>query len=218
MIDSEPRAGRLQKKFFVSLLIVGIVPGVAALLVTYLYSTRSLERSIGSSFQEIARSTAIRIANAVDTEIDRAQQLAGLPMVIRRPVELANQRYAGKGESEIRRLLALDSAEWRSAAARSSRSQYLEEWVGQGTHYIRIVATDRHGAVVASTDPTVPYLNADDEWWQEVVEDDPASAYVGPLRLDPQLNDYAFQVAVAILGPDQWNRSGRSCSSSDARC
>jgi signal transduction histidine kinase len=204
MIEPEPRAGRLQKKFFISLLIAGIVPGVAALLATYLYSTRSLERSIGSSFQEIARSTAIRIANAVDTEIDRAQQLAGLPMVIRRPVELANQRYAGKGESEIRRLLALDGTAWSSASSsQSSRSGYLADWVGQGTHYVRVVVTDRRGAVVASTDPTVPYLNASEEWWQEVVEDDPASAYVGSLRLDPQLNDYAFKVAVAILGPDR---------------
>ena len=100
------RAGGLQKKFFISLLIVGILPGVAALFATYLYSTHSLKHSIGSSFQEIARSTAIRIAAAVDAEIDHAVQLASIPLVIRQTVETANRHYAGKSETEVGRLLA----------------------------------------------------------------------------------------------------------------
>ena len=105
-MEQHSRRGGLQRKFFISLLIVGILPGVAALIATYLYSTDSLKHSIGSSFQEIARSTAIRIATAVDTEIDRALQLASLPMVVRQKVELANQRYRGKSETEVRTLLA----------------------------------------------------------------------------------------------------------------
>ena len=51
MMTHLPRTGGLQKKFFVALLIAGIVPGIVALVATYLYSTNSLKHSIGSSFQ-----------------------------------------------------------------------------------------------------------------------------------------------------------------------
>ena len=68
------RRGGLQRKFFFTLLLVGILPGIAALVATYLYSTHSLKHSIGSGFQEIARSAALRLASTVDSEIDRAER------------------------------------------------------------------------------------------------------------------------------------------------
>src|SRR5579885_1560467 len=107
-----PRTGGLQKKFFVALLIVGTLPGVVALTATYLYSISSLKHSIGSGFQEIARSTAIRIAAAVDQEIDRAERLALVPVLVRGVVQTANQRYAGKSDGEVRRILADGETAW----------------------------------------------------------------------------------------------------------
>jgi hypothetical protein len=73
------RTGGLQRKFFVALLIVGIVPGMVALWATYRSSTATLKQAIGEGFQEIARSTSIRLATAVDNEIDRAIRLALVP-------------------------------------------------------------------------------------------------------------------------------------------
>src|SRR5579885_1396198 len=110
-----PRTGGLQKKFFVALLIVGTLPGVVALTATYLYSISSLKRSIGSGFQEIARSTAIRIAAAVDQEVDRAVRLARVPLLIRRVVDATNRQYAGRSEAEVRMLLAARAAAHRKA-------------------------------------------------------------------------------------------------------
>lgn len=206
------RSGGLQKKFFIALLIVGIVPGIAALIAIYLYSTYSLKHSIGSSFQEIARSTAIRIAAAVDTEIDRAVQLASLPLVVRHMIESANRRYAGKSDAEVRRLLAAEQAAWNASdqgrptggsAYSAQTTAYLKDWVSRWGYYVRVVIADRRGAVVASTDPRAPYLNDHQEWWQEAMEEGLDSAYVSSLRLDPQLNDYVFEVAVPIPGADR---------------
>mgnify|MGYP003376411062 CR=1 FL=1 len=41
------RTGGLQRKFFVALLIVGIVPGMVALWATYRSSTATLKQAIG---------------------------------------------------------------------------------------------------------------------------------------------------------------------------
>lgn len=202
------RAGGLQKKFFIALLIAGIVPGIVALVATYLYSTHSLTHTIGSSFQEIARSTALRISTTVDMEIDRAVQLAATPVVIRQIVERANQFYAGKSEAEVNRLLAQGPTPQRLAHLNSgplSLAQmiaYLESWAHKNSDYVRVVIADNRGATIASTDPQAPYLNADQTWWQEAVEGDVDTAYVSSLRLDPALNDYVFEIAVPIPSED----------------
>lgn len=208
MMTHPPRTGRLQKKFFVALLIVGIVPGIVALVATYLYSTTSLKRSIGSSFQEIARSTAIRISDAVDTEIDRAMQMAAAPVLVRRIVELSNQRYVGKSDEEIEQLLREGYSPQLLKQLNSGRLpvaqtvHYLMDWAHDERHYVRVIVADNHGALVASNDLHAPYLNGHETWWQEAIDNGFDTAYVSSLHLDPQLNDYVFEIAVPIAGAD----------------
>lgn len=203
-----PRTGGLQKKFFVALLIVGIVPGIVALVATYLYSTNSLKHSIGSSFQEIARSTAIRISGAVDMEIDRAMQLAAAPVLVRRIVELSNQRYVGKTDDEIQQLLREGYSPRLLAQLNGGRLpvvqtiNYLIDWAHDEGHYVRVIVADNHGALVASNDVHAPYLNGQETWWQEAFDNGFDTAYVSSLHLDPQLNDYVFEISVPISGDD----------------
>ncbi len=207
-MDQHPRSGGLQKKFFISLLIVGMVPGIVALIATYLYSTDSLKHSIGNGFQEIARSTAIRIAASVDTEIDRARRLASVPVLIRQMVQKANRDYAGKKEAEVIGLLQAKEARWRKLgpgglpSERAETTTFLKNWTREAGHYVRVVITDRRGALVASSDPETPFLYAKVEWWQETALGDSTTAYVSSLHLDPLLNEYVFEVAVPIPGED----------------
>jgi len=151
------RPGGLQKQLFVALLIVGIVPGVAALFATYLYSKTSLEQSIGSGFQEIARSTAIRIAAAVDGEIDRAERLAIVPIHVQKVLEAANRQYEGRRESDVQRLLTQAAAAWPrhirvgGPVSRAVSTAYLKAWAGKSDYYLRVTVADRRGAVIVST-------------------------------------------------------------------
>ncbi|WP_447977546.1 ATP-binding protein [Candidatus Nitrospira bockiana] len=207
-MEHSPRTGGLQRKFFIALLIAGIVPGIVALIATYLYSTESLKHSIGSSFQEIARSTSIRIAAAVDMEIDRAVQLAATPVVVQRIVELANQRYAGKTEAEIEALLkegptpSLLAQLDQGPLPLSQAVRYLEEWARKDGHYVRVVLADSRGALVASNDPHAQFMNEDETWWEEAFDNGAGVAYVSSLHLDPDLNEYVFEVSVPVPGQD----------------
>ena len=197
-------AGGLQKKFFFSLLVVGIVPGIAALIATYLYSTAALKEAIGEGFQEIARSTAIRLASAVDDEIDRAVRLALVPVHIKQRVAASNARYRERNESSIRRLLSEGEANWALRANQGDESslvlttRYLEEWAQQAGYTVRVMVADQQGALVVSTDRRTQYLQTDQTWWKEAMNSAPNSAYVSSLLLDPQLNDYVFEVSVPV--------------------
>jgi signal transduction histidine kinase len=199
----EQHRSRLQTKFFVALLIVGILPGVAALIATYLYSTESLKHSIGNGFQEIARSTSIRIAGALDMEIDRAERLALVPVHIRRAVEQANRRFAGKTDKDIQALLTAEQTAWLAARSKGiapplpDTTAYLNEWVREIDYYVRVVIADAHGALVAASDAQTPYLHGEQEWWQEAFEE--SVPYVSSIRFDLPLNDYVFEVAVPIF-------------------
>ncbi len=184
-MDRPPRTGTLQTKFFVALLIVGILPGVAALWATYRYSTESLKQAIGNGFQEIARSTAIRIAAAVDTEIDRAVRLALVPTQVRQAIEAANRPDAGATD--------------RAARGRPRTAAYLQEWAGESGYYLRVVLADARGAVVAATGADTPARVTDREWWREAMAAGAGTAYVSSLQFDPEVNDYLFDVAVPVL-------------------
>lgn len=201
------RRGGLQRKFFFTLLLVGILPGIAALVATYLYSTHSLKHSIGSGFQEIARSAALRLAATVDTEIDRAERLALVPVHIWHNVDTANRRYEGKTRDEIRSLLErMPMAENRRrnkgiSGSHEETVEYLRQWVAKTRYYIGVTVTDREGVTVASSDPDAPLLNRDQLWWQEIM-DGGGAAYVSSLKWDGAFQDYVLDVAAAILSRD----------------
>ncbi len=185
------RTGGLQRKFFVALLIVGIVPGMAALWATYHSSTASLKQAIGEGFQEIARSTSIRLAGAVDDEIDRAGRLA---------ISVANQQAQGLSDrSDRSQTETARSHPAHRPLTKPVTAGYLEEWAHESRHYLRVTIADHRGLVIASTDPGLSPQQADQTWWREAMHAPAGTAYVSTVTLDPAINDAIFHVAVPIV-------------------
>ena len=186
------RTGRLQRKFFFALLIVGIVPGMVALWATYHSSTATLKQAIGEGFQEIARSTAIRLATAVDDEIDRAAHLAAtLASQHTRDTATAN---AGSARSQG------PPPRNRQLAPGSITPGLLDTWASESRHYARVTVADGQGLVIASTDPLLTARQDDQTWWREAMRGKPGTAYVSNVASDPRNNDAVFHIAVPILG------------------
>lgn len=193
------RTGGLQRKFFVALLIVGIVPGMVALWATYRSSTAALKQAIGEGFQEIARSTSIRLATAVDNEIDRAIRLALVPLHVRQPVVLANHQAVATADKTHHQPSPAHSKSNSPPAVDQDTTGYLDEWARESRHYVRVTIADRQGQVVASTDPRLPSQQTGEVWWREAIQAAPGTSYVSNVTFDPQVNDMVFHVAVPIL-------------------
>lgn len=152
------------------------MPGSAALWATYLFSTASLKQAIGEGFQEIARSTAIRLA-AVDNEIDRAIRLALVPLHVRQPVILANRRERGSFDpARPRPSPDPQQRDHAAHAAVASIVRYLEEWARESGHYVRVTIADQQGRVVASTDPLLPLQQTDQVWGREAMRAVPGTS------------------------------------------
>jgi signal transduction histidine kinase len=189
------RTGGLQRKLFFALLIVGIVPGMVALWATYRSSTAALKQAIGEGFQEIARSTSIRLAAAVDNEIDRASRLA---MMFARQSAPGTTNNAKHSPSPT-----VHRKHSNLPASGATTARYLEEWARESRHYIRVTIADHQGLVYASTDPLLPPDQADQTWWREAMHAPSGTAYVSNVVQDPDLNDAVFHVAVPIFDDTQ---------------
>ncbi|MBI3815043.1 MAG: HAMP domain-containing protein [Nitrospinae bacterium] len=68
----------IKRKIVLSMIIVGIIPGAAAIMLTYSGGTRALKNSIGVNFQEIAREASDRIAMTIIDEIKRGEDIASV--------------------------------------------------------------------------------------------------------------------------------------------
>ncbi|MBS0157521.1 MAG: hypothetical protein JSS26_02920 [Nitrospira sp.] len=186
------RTGRLQRTFFIALLIVGILPGMVALWATYHSSTATLKQAIGEGFQEIARSTAIRLATAVDDEIDRTAHLAAT---------LAAPHTQETATANT------DSERWQVPAPRNRQMApgsispgWLDTWARESRHYARVTVTDAQGLVIASTDPTLTARQDDQTWWREAMQAKPGMAYVSTVVPDPRNSEAVFHIAVPLVG------------------
>lgn len=189
------RTGRLQRTFLLALLIVGIVPGMVALWATYHFSTTTLKQAIGEGFQEIARSTSIRLATAVDDEIDRAAQLAAT---------LASQHTQAQSAAAPHNTQSpAPPKQMRRLAPRSITPQALNTWAQESRHYARITVADHQGLVIASTDPAVPRRQEHQAWWREAMQTPAGTAYVSNVAADSGNGDAVFHIAVPVVdNPD----------------
>lgn len=68
----------IKRKIVLSMIIVGIIPGAAAIILIYSGSTRALKNSIAVNFQEMAREASDRIAMTIGEEIKRGEEIASV--------------------------------------------------------------------------------------------------------------------------------------------
>ena len=64
-----------------------------------------------------------------------------------------------------------------------------------------IFLTDKYGALIASTNRTSDYNQADEAWWQSAYSNGSGKVYIGDIEYDPSAKTYATIVAVPIYAP-----------------
>lgn len=123
------------------------------------------------------------------------------------PVRQSNLRYQESPEAIQRRLEALDEEWTRSRGAvplaldivGGKPSEYLREVTALHPGYKEMLVTDRFGALVAATEITTDYYQADEEWWRKAFGDgERGSLYIGQLTFDRSAGAYTLEVAVPL--------------------
>jgi hypothetical protein len=82
-------------------------------------------------------------------------------------------------------------------------SRFVADVAKQDPLFREILVTDRHGRLVAASQVTTDYFQADEGWWEQALDDGRRGRiFVSDVRRDESTGIYAFDIAVPIVAPD----------------
>ena len=132
--------------------------------------------------------------------------------VIARVMEIRRAAAEGSRQPVDQRQIEALDAEWQknrqlpaglSGLLSNSASRFVTDVARQDPLYREILVTDRHGRIVAASQLTTDYYQADEGWWTQALDDGRRGRiFVSDVRFDDSARMYAFDIAVPIAAPD----------------
>jgi hypothetical protein len=80
-----------------------------------------------------------------------------------------------------------------------------------------VLVTDREGRLVAASNVTSDYFQADEDWWMQAFDSGRGRIVVSDVRRDPSAGVYAFDIAVPVPAPDSDELAGIMKIAADSR-
>ena len=197
----------LKGKTILAMVLVGLLPLILSLLLTYFEEQRALREAAGINFKGIAVEVARKVETQITRGINEAQQLATIPF-IRSAVTDSNRSYAGKNSNEVSSLIQQWRERWRQRAHQDQfplfinqyATNYLTQWHEvRKADYLAILVTDNQGALVLSSFPQVKFFHGESDWWKAVFRHDHGQVFVSDLFFAPSFGTHVLNVAVPIL-------------------
>ncbi|MDA0740057.1 MAG: PAS domain S-box protein [Nitrospirae bacterium] len=196
----------IQRKTILGMVLVGLLPLLLSLVLTYVEERRALRETSGSNFKGIAVEVARKIETQITRGINEAQQLATIPF-IRSAVTGANRSYEGREPEKIKEFIEEWKARWRQRQdpddfpmfVNRIATNYLMDWHAiRKSDYLGILVTDNQGAIVLSSLPQVQFFHGESTWWKSAFHEGVGQIYVSDLSFDPSFGTHILNVVVPI--------------------
>jgi signal transduction histidine kinase len=167
--STRPARRSLQWKVVLTMVGVGMLPMIAALLWAGLYGRSALINASGEKFTELARLVSSQIDFIIDREINEARSLI-LSEELQAAVASANRSVppsTTNGRGAVSALLT------------SPASRYLQAYHSlKQDEYDEILATDRQGRIIAATRAPDHRLVTDEPWWRAAYHDGTGAVFL----------------------------------------
>jgi signal transduction histidine kinase len=159
----------LQWKVVLTMVGVGMLPMIAALLWAGLYGRSALINASGEKFTELARLVSSQIDFIIDREINEARSLI-LSEELQDAVAAANHSDSTG---------ATDGNGADPTLLTSPASRYLQAYhTLKQDEYDEILATDRRGQIIAATRTPRQRLVAEEPWWRAAYHDGTGAVFL----------------------------------------
>lgn len=173
MADKTIKSG-IGKRVLVSILIVGILPFLAGLYITYRDGTTTRKNSIGTGFQEMAKDTANKIDMVIRKEIIDVQRFAVSPAVGK---AIKNKDYEiGELDSYIKRFVSYDEKDIYS-----------------------LIIVNAYGRYIAGVKEPAKRDYSGEGWFKEALNNGKGKVYVGDLWLDEASGMHLMSIAAPVI-------------------
>jgi len=195
--------GITHKVIFIVVISVGLSIGLATLF-NYLSLTRRLSQTSGEELHVVAQGARDVVESDIENTTNFLELIAHSP-VVREDLLNANRAYdALSPEAREAGKAALDEA-WKKQESvldpfidtieSTENSDLLKAVKMIDPQDVEIMLTDRHGYIVAMTNRTTDYWQADEDWWQKSLQ---SSVYISPPTYDGSSQVWAIHIALPI--------------------
>ena len=204
----KPLRKGLKSKLILSMIGVGTLPLLLAMVISYLQGNKSLQNVIGASFQALAAETATKIDFVMKEEIKKNTRLASHPTLILTARE-RHRRTAQLNDTDLKKLFGDQAERWKSqdpnqkSLLDNSGSRILKSFLKrnpqseESTHALFV--TDANGVLLSSANNFPEFFNASRPYVSKTVQGGSGFIYIGPISLIPGSEDFGFHLAIPIL-------------------
>ena len=185
---------------------VTLIIMIAGIGLGYYWGFGLLRDMVGENSVEMAGILAFSIAGMIDEKINEIKAHLSSP-VWQAAVTEGNLRYKAMGEKEIHRYLMDMDKKWAEASGDaplvkeyldSSMGIRLRKLVESERNIAEYFLTDMFGGLVASSEKTSDFYQADEEWWQEAFDDGKGGVFIGDIEFDESSNVWAMPFALPV--------------------
>lgn len=195
----------LRGKLISTTLVVAVVAVVLVGVGVNSLTRRALTVEVGNNLNTLAQSQGLAVGELIAREINTLEVLA-LNRTLQTGATINNDRYSDNPAEIEAQLLAID-AEWQSGADNDALirpfltnpiAAELLEFRREFPENAEVFVTDRYGAVIAATNRTTDFYQADEEWWQTAYNGGEGSVFLGLPEYDESVGQTAMQIAVPL--------------------
>ena len=194
----------IRAKLVTTLVVSGLIPLLMAVAALYILGVIQREREVGVEFQDMAKLSAERISIAITSNADVFRTLAIFP-VTRTFLNSLSARSEKMSRSAISDLISSVESRWPaltesdpplSGILSNRLAGILNLFMRSHPLFKEIFATDSKGLLVASTNKTTDYWQADEEWWQKAVN--ARGIYLTGISYDQSAGVYSIDMCLPV--------------------
>ncbi len=208
----------LKGKLILSMLLVGVIPLLAGLVLAFLQGSQEIREVSGEAFKALAIEASRKLDLLVGEEITRTSRIAADAEVI-----LALERYRDSTQAltpqQRRMAQERQRSGWDSGNPEIVKSitdhrlsRVLQEYFSGSRsepdqlrpHVVRaatqmLFLTDIEGSLIAALTNKPAYSHRETAWWQGAFNKGVGKLYLEDLHFDDRANSYVFTISVPVM-------------------
>ncbi|MFT4578519.1 MAG: two-component system NtrC family sensor kinase, partial [Nitrospinales bacterium] len=208
-LESKGIKAGLKNKLIWTMLVVGALPLILAMILSYFQGTKSLQGVIGASFKALAYETSTKIDLLIQGEIIAHDGLSS-NKVIRNSVLESNQRLRFLDSLQKGRVLAQEKADWENPKE-NTNSLYYEDSSKVLNNFLKrktpsalatraLFVTDSYGVLLGSVNNFPEFITTVNPAAEKILNGEKGTVFIGSIYLHPKSETPLVQFAFPILG------------------
>ena len=198
----------IAKKVAIFIFISTFIVLAIGLSAEYVLGFRLMHRVIGENRVELASLLAIHIRKSIEEKVSDIVSLSNSPLWRPQILE-SNAKMDRMTEDERTRLFArMDSAwpgtSWDDPSISEYAGNYLSERLKilceDKAYFYEYFVTGKYGGLVASSNKTTDFYQADELWWQKAYAGGKGGVFINNIQYDESSGVVGISIAVPIRG------------------